>query len=36
MSSNIPLATAEGAGGAPSSILPPILEEPEVIIGRRL
>jgi hypothetical protein len=36
MSSNIPLAMAEDAGGAPSSIPPPIPEEPEVILGRRL
>jgi hypothetical protein len=36
MSSNIPSAAAEDAGGAPSSIPPPIPEEPEVILGRRL
>ena len=36
MSSNIPSATAEDEGGVPSSILPPILEEPEVILGWRL
>jgi DNA repair exonuclease SbcCD ATPase subunit len=36
MSSNTPSATVEGAGGAPSSIPPPIPEEPEVILGRRL
>jgi hypothetical protein len=36
MSPNIPSATAEGMGGAPDSILPPIPEEPEVILGRRL
>jgi chromosome segregation ATPase len=36
MSSNTPSATAEDAGGAPSSIPPPIPEEPKVILGRRL
>jgi hypothetical protein len=35
MSSNIPSATVEDAGGTPDSILPPIPEEPEVILGRR-
>jgi hypothetical protein len=36
MSPNIPSATAEDAGGTPDSIPPPIPEEPEVILGRRL
>jgi hypothetical protein len=36
MSSNIPSATAEAAGGMPDSIPPSIPEEPEVILGRRL
>jgi hypothetical protein len=36
MSSNIPSATAEAAGGVPDSISPPIPEEPEIILGRRL
>jgi chromosome segregation ATPase len=36
MSSNTPSATVEDVGDAPSSILPPIPEEPEVILGRRL
>jgi chromosome segregation ATPase len=36
MSLNIPSATTEDARGAPSSIPPPIPEEPEVILGRRL
>jgi hypothetical protein len=36
MSSNTPSAAAEDAGGAPSSIPPPIPEEPEVILRRRL
>jgi hypothetical protein len=36
MSSNIPSATAEAAGGVPDSIPPPIPEELEVILGWRL
>jgi hypothetical protein len=36
MSPNMPSATAEAAGGAPDSIPPPVPEEPEVILGRRL
>jgi hypothetical protein len=36
MSSNTPSATAEDAGGAPSSIPPSIPEELEVILGRQL
>jgi chromosome segregation ATPase len=36
MSSNIPSATVEDAEGAPSSIPPPIPEEPKVILRRRL
>jgi chromosome segregation ATPase len=36
MSSNTLSAAAEDARGAPSSIPPPIPEEPEVILGRRL
>jgi hypothetical protein len=36
MSSNIPSAMAEAAVGAPDSIPPPIPEEPEAILGRRL
>jgi chromosome segregation ATPase len=36
MSSNIPSAMVEDAGGASSSIPPPTPEEPEVILGRRL
>jgi hypothetical protein len=36
MSSNTPLATAGDTGGASSSIPPPTLEEPEVILGWRL
>jgi chromosome segregation ATPase len=33
---NMPSATAEATGGAPDSIPPPVLEEPEVILGWRL
>jgi hypothetical protein len=36
MSSNIPSATTEDAGGASNAIPSPIPEEPEVILGRRL
>jgi hypothetical protein len=36
MSSNIPSATTEDAGGASSATPLPILEEPEVILGRQL
>jgi hypothetical protein len=36
MLSNTPSATAGDAGGASSSIPTPTLEEPEVILGRRL
>jgi chromosome segregation ATPase len=36
MSPNMPLAMAEAAGGVPDSIPPPVLEEPEVILGRWL
>ena len=36
MSSNIPSATAEDAGGASSATPLPIPEEPEVILGRQL
>jgi hypothetical protein len=33
---NMPSATLEPTGGVPDSIPPPVLEEPEVILGRRL
>jgi chromosome segregation ATPase len=36
MPSNIPSATAKAAEGVPESILPPIPEELEIILGRRL
>jgi chromosome segregation ATPase len=36
MSSNIPSAMVEDAGGAPDSIPPPIPEEPKVILGWQL
>jgi hypothetical protein len=32
----MPSATVEPIGGVPDSIPPPVLEEPEVILGRRL
>jgi hypothetical protein len=34
--SNMPSATVEPIGGVPDSIPPPVLEEPEVILGRWL
>jgi hypothetical protein len=34
--SNIPSAMAEPMWGVPDSIPPPVLEEPEVVLGRRL